>query len=103
MGYNSFWKLKVYISKLDIFLSQRKYVLDQLAETSMLDCKPMDTPIVQNHHLTEYPDQVPINIEQYQKLVGRLIYLSRPDITHAVNLVSQFMHNPIEVHMEAPL
>jgi hypothetical protein len=70
-----FLGIKVYNSKLGIFLSQRKYVLDLLAKTNMLDCKPVDTSIVQNHCLTKYPNQVPINREQYQKLVERLIYL----------------------------
>ena len=71
----------------------------------MLDCKPADTPIVQNHHLGEYPDQVPTNKERYQRLVGRLIYLShtRPDIAYAVSVVSQFMHSPSEDHMNAVL
>ncbi|VVA27208.1 PREDICTED: Retrovirus-related Pol poly from transposon, partial [Prunus dulcis] len=36
--------IEVARSKHDIFLSQRKYVLDLLAETGMLDCKPIDTP-----------------------------------------------------------
>ena len=97
--------IEVYRSKRGIFLSQRKYVLDLLAETGMLECKPADTPIIQNHCLADYPDQVSTNKERYQKLVGRLIYLShtRPDIAYAVSLVSQFMHNPSEVHMEAAL
>ena len=40
---------------------------------------------------------------RYQRLVGRLIYLShtRPDIAHAVSVVSQFMHSPQEMHMKA--
>ncbi|RVX14584.1 Retrovirus-related Pol polyprotein from transposon TNT 1-94 [Vitis vinifera] len=40
---------------------------------------------------------------RYQRLVGRLIYLShtRPDIGFAVSAVSQFMHSPTEEHMEA--
>jgi hypothetical protein len=65
----------------------------------------VDKPIVQNHCLAEYLDQVPTNKERYQKMVGRLIYLShkRPDITYAISLVSQFMHNPSEVHMETTL
>ena len=39
----------------------------------------------------------------FQKLVGKLIYLShtRPDIAYAVSIVSQFMHNPSEDHMDA--
>ncbi|BBH02936.1 aldose 1-epimerase family protein [Prunus dulcis] len=83
----------------------RKYVLDLLTDTVMLDCKLADTPIVQNHHLGEYPDQVPTNKERYQRLVGRLTYLShtRPDIGYAVSVVSQFMHSPSEDHMNAVL
>lgn len=36
-------------------------------------------------------------------MVGKLIYLShtRPDITYAVNVVSQFMHDPRKPHMDA--
>lgn len=36
-------------------------------------------------------------------MVGKLIYLShtRPDIAFAVSLVSQFMHSPREVHLQA--
>mgnify|MGYP003703484443 CR=1 FL=1 len=41
--------------------------------------------------------------EQYQRLVGKLIYLShtRPDIAFAVSMVSQFMHSPGAEHVEA--
>ncbi|CAL8132337.1 unnamed protein product [Prunus armeniaca] len=64
-----------------------------------------DTPIVQNHHLGEYPDQVPTNKERYQWLVGRLIHLShtQPYIAYAVSVVSQFMHSPSKDHMNAVL
>lgn len=47
----------------------------------------------------------PVEKRRYQRLVGRLIYLShtRPDIGFVVNKVSQFMNNPTEVHTEAVL
>lgn len=40
---------------------------------------------------------------RYQRLVGRLIYLShtRPDIAYAVSVVNQFMHAPSEEHLHA--
>ena len=69
-GLKYFLGIEVARSQQGIFLSQRKYVLDLLTDTGMLDCKLADTPIVQNHHLGEYPDQVPNNKERYQRLVG---------------------------------
>ena len=46
-----------------------------------------------------------VNRESYQMLVGKLIYLShtRPDISYAVGIVSQFMHNPNEEHLKVAL
>jgi hypothetical protein len=41
------------------------------------------------------------NPTPYRKLVGSLMYLSitRPDISHAVHVASQFQHAPTSVHM----
>ena len=43
-----------------------------------------------------------VDKERFQKLVGRLIYLSptRPDIAFAVSVVSQFMHSPGSEHFD---
>ena len=43
------------------------------------------------------------NKEKYQRLVGRLVYLSQAhtDTTFAVSMVSQFMHAPRLAHFEA--
>ena len=42
------------------------------------------------------------NKEKYQRLVGKLIYLShtRPDIAYAVGIVSRFMQLPQTDHLE---
>jgi len=95
-GLKFFLGIEVARSQRGIFLSQRKYVLDLLVEVRLLNCKPADTPIVQNHKLSQHINQVPTDKGRYQKLVGKLIYLShtRPDIAYAVSVVSQFMHNP---------
>nr|KYP37395.1 hypothetical protein KK1_041405 [Cajanus cajan] len=41
----------------------------------------------------------------YQRLVGRLIYLShtRPNIAFIVSLDNQFMHKPKEAHLQVAL
>ncbi|XP_015570351.2 uncharacterized mitochondrial protein AtMg00810-like [Ricinus communis] len=43
------------------------------------------------------------NIGHYQRLVGKLIYLTitRPDINYAVSMVSQFIHAPRTSHLDA--
>ncbi|CAL2249192.1 unnamed protein product [Prunus armeniaca] len=98
-----FLGIEVAWSTTGIFMSQRKYVLDMLTETGMLGCKPVDTPIEMNHKLCEDMDQEPTNKEQYQRLVGRLIYLAhtRLDIAYVVSVVSQFMHSPNVSHRNA--
>ena len=75
--------------------------MDLLTETSMLDCKLAETPIEVNHGLSIQEDQVPTDKDRYQRLVGRLIYLShtRLDIAYAVSVVSQFMHSLNKEHM----
>ncbi|KAK9217910.1 hypothetical protein WN943_006540 [Citrus x changshan-huyou] len=89
-------------SKDGIVVSQRKYVLDLLEETGLLGCKAAETPIDPNMKLQPAKIEDVTNIDRYQRLVGRLIYLShtRPDIAFAVSLVSQFMHAPGPEHFE---
>nr|XP_028964595.1 uncharacterized protein LOC108174041 [Malus domestica] len=97
-----FLGIEVARSKHGIFLSQNKYVIDLLTKTGMLACKPAYTSVEQNHRLGDHLDQVPANKERYQRLVGRLVYLShtRLDLAYAVSVVNQFMHRPSEAHMD---
>ncbi|KAL0458711.1 UNVERIFIED_CONTAM: Retrovirus-related Pol polyprotein from transposon RE1 [Sesamum latifolium] len=90
-------------SKHDIFLSQTKYVLDLLKETGTLGCKAASTPIEPNHKMIGDKDDTTIEKGRYQRLVGKLIYLShtRSDIAYVVNVVNQFMHDPKERHLQA--
>ena len=98
-----FLGMEIARSKEGIAVSQRKYILDLLQDTGMSACKPADTPIDPNLKLGNIKEGVPVNTQQYQRLVGRLIYLShtRPDIAFAVSMISQFMHCPFEEHLEA--
>ncbi|RVW62389.1 Retrovirus-related Pol polyprotein from transposon RE1 [Vitis vinifera] len=98
-----FLGIEVSRSSEGIFLSQRKYVLDLLQETGMSGCQPVNTPIEEGLKLCVEPNQVSTDKGRYQRLVGRLMYLAhtRPDLTYALSVVSQYMHNPGEQHMNA--
>ena len=69
----------------------------------MIGCKPVDTPIDPNRKLCDSQSEEQVDTGQYQRLVGKLIYLAhtRPDIPFVVSLVSQFMHSPTNKHLEA--
>jgi hypothetical protein len=97
-----FLGIEVARSKHGIFISQRKYILDLLKETGMLECKAIDNPVEVNVKLGECGKSPLVDKGRYQRLVGRLIYLSHtcPNIAYAVSVVSQFMHTPREPHME---
>jgi hypothetical protein len=90
-------------SNKGLVVSQRKYVLDLLEETGMSECKPAATPMESDLKSWEKIEGVPVDKGRYQRLVGKLIYLAhtRPDISFAVGVVSQFMHDPCVYHLEA--
>ncbi|RVW31091.1 putative mitochondrial protein [Vitis vinifera] len=66
-----------------VVLSQRKYALDILEETGMLDCKPVDTPMDPNVKLVPGQGEPLGDPGRYRRLVGKLNYLTitRPDIS----------------------
>ena len=96
-----FLGIEVSRSNKGIFLSQR--TLDLLQETGMSACQPADTQVEEGLKLCVEINQVPVDIGRYQRLVERLMYLAhtRPDLAYALSIVSQFMHNPGEQHMNA--
>ncbi|KAH9656898.1 reverse transcriptase Ty1/copia-type domain-containing protein [Citrus sinensis] len=98
-----FLGIEVSRSKGGIFLSQRKYALYLLHEIGMTTCQPIDTPKEEVLEFCITSDQVPVDKGRYQRLIGRLMYLShiRPDLAYALSVVSQFMHNLGEQHMKA--
>lgn len=92
-------------SSKGICLYQRKFTLDLLEDTRLLGSKPCTTPMDPNQkiHLTSGSPLSDPSV--YRRLIGRLLYLahSPPDISYAVTHLSQLMHTPSDVHMQAAL
>ena len=97
-----FLRIEFERSKKGIFISQRKYICDLLGVTGLLGCKATETPIEPNLKLQQASLEEMVNKERYQRLVGRLIYLSHThlDIALAVSVVSQVMHSPNQGHFD---
>lgn len=94
--------MEVARSRKGIFVTQQKCILDLLKENEMSGCRPVDTPMDANSKLGVNPEDEPVNRDRYQRLVGKLLYLThtRPDISFVVIMVSQFLNKPSKEHME---
>jgi hypothetical protein len=93
-----------------LFLSQKSYIEKVLERYNLNNCKPVATPFASHFKLSwrqcpaneedkEYMSRVP-----YSSAVGNLMYAmicTRPDLAHAVSVVSRFMHNPGKEHWNA--
>lgn len=85
-----------------LFMHQEKFAKEILDKHGMSDCKPLSTPRDQNEYLTKGETAMnPLQIKEYQSLIGQLMYLmlgTRPDIASAVGQVKQHVTNPDNQH-----
>lgn len=79
---------------------KRRYILDFQTQTTMLDAKIVSTPMATTPKFTLHGGPKMSDASQYRYVFGSLQYLAftRPEISFAVNRLSQFMHQPTNTH-----
>jgi ATP-binding cassette subfamily B (MDR/TAP) protein 1 len=93
-----------------LHLSQSAYILRILERFSMHTARSATTPLPANFRMSRKDSLTPgpkgdhMKSVPYAPAVGSLMYAmvaTRPDIAHAVGVVSRFMHNPGGLHWNA--
>lgn len=66
-------------------------------------CNPVHNPIVPGSKLSKDEDGIRVDGTFYKQIVGSLMYLTatRPDVMFVVSLLSRYMENPTELHLQA--
>ena len=93
--------LEVAQSKDGLVISQRKYAMDIIEETCLLNAKPVDTLMDPNVKLLPNHGEPLSESRKYRRLDGKLNYLkvTRSDISFAASVVSKFWNSPRQEHM----
>ncbi|KAL0396192.1 UNVERIFIED_CONTAM: Retrovirus-related Pol polyprotein from transposon RE1 [Sesamum calycinum] len=107
---NNTWEImdlppKIARSAAGLSITQHKYIRDIILDIGLQDSKPAHTTLPMGLKLSAQ-DIVPLSDpEPYPRLVGSLLYLSftRPDVSFGAQQLSQFVHQPGQVHMDAAL
>nr|GEW06471.1 ribonuclease H-like domain-containing protein [Tanacetum cinerariifolium] len=109
-----FLGIEVVDTDTGLYLNQRKYFLEVLAEYGLLARKLASTPIKTNTMVyviikrkrkkrsLKKLDPPLTDLTGYQKFLGKLVYqtLTRPDISYTVHSLSQFMQKPLQSHVK---
>ena len=86
-----------------IFISQEKYVNEVIEIFNMQESKAAITPTAMGLKLSREDSNKDFDPSLYKSIVGSLMYLTatRPDIMHAVSLISTIIEWPKEAHWQA--
>ena len=88
-----------------ISMSQKQYLLKLLEKYKLTEANPVVTPMDMNVKLVKNDGHSKkVDPIHYQSMVGSLLHAvrtTRPDISHAVGVVSKFNSEPTEAHLTA--
>lgn len=74
-------------SQSGIFMTQHRYIRELLQKASMIDAKPVCTPLSTSCSLSSVGDDSTCDVTSYRSITGSLHYLSitRPNVAVVVN------------------
>ncbi|KAL2247811.1 UNVERIFIED_CONTAM: Retrovirus-related Pol polyprotein from transposon RE2 [Sesamum indicum] len=100
-----FLGLQIARSAAGTSITQSKYIHDIIRDYGLQSAKPVATPLPSGIKLHSTSGAPLADPERYRRLVGRLLYLcfTRPDISHSVQQLSQFIQTPCQSHWRAVL
>jgi hypothetical protein len=95
--------MEVIPTTTSLFLSQHKYIRDLLTKMNMHGAKKVTILLSTTTVLKLIDGTSSVDCTEYKSVIGAMQYLSltRPDISFAVNKLSQFMHKPTAAHWTA--
>jgi hypothetical protein len=102
-------KLQLYLNvefislRNGIFMCQHTYILEILQEFGLIHCNAAMTILPEVFKMGKEEDSKLVDLPMFRRIVGKLIYLTniRPDVVYVVSIISCFMGDPRQVHLDA--
>ncbi|XP_020702165.1 uncharacterized protein LOC110113807, partial [Dendrobium catenatum] len=97
---NHFLGIKIESTPDKYFLSQNLYANSIIQLAELQNCNSIANPSFTKIPVSGSDDPPVFDALTYRKIIGSLQYLTltRPDISYAMNTLSQHMHNPATIH-----
>lgn len=98
------WQVTRNVERDTMKIVQSAYIRDLLEEEDLGDCKSVNIPMKAGSDLAEPDDYEEADLKSYQRLIGKLMYLScatRPDIAFVVSQLSTHNADPRAGYMRA--
>ncbi|KAL0431875.1 UNVERIFIED_CONTAM: Retrovirus-related Pol polyprotein from transposon RE1 [Sesamum radiatum] len=86
-------------------ITQHKFIRDVIRDAGLESAKPACSPLPAGLKLSSHTSAPLSDPEPFRRLVRRLLDLSftRPDISFGAQQLSQFVHTPCQIHLDAAL